>query len=269
MEGVQDIYELSPMQHGMLYDSVTSGNSGMYLMQLEYFLAGPLDVEALREAWQRTFDRHAILRTSIHWDELAKPLQVVHEELEVALPVEDISTLDSDAQTECIAAFRDEDRARGVAFDEAPLTRLALFRTGPGSWRLVWSMHHILMEGWSASIVLGEVLQHYRGLTDGTSPELAEHRPYRDYITWIQEQDPKAAENWWRSELAGFEVPTHLGIDGSPTRMHTPVTEFDGRQIRLSADDSTGLTAFAQRHGITLNTLVQGAWAVLLSRYSG
>ncbi len=269
MEGVSDIYELSPMQHGMLYDSVTIGDSGMYLMQLEYFLAGPLDVEALREAWQRTFDRHAILRTSFHWDELAKPLQVVHDEQQVELPLTDLSSLDEDAQTQRLARHRAEDRAQGVSFDEAPLTRLALFRTGSESWRLVWSLHHILMEGWSASMVLGEVLQHYRGLVAGEAPVLSEHRPYRDYVTWIQEQDPQAAEDWWRAELAGFEVPTHMGIDQSPTRMHAPVTEYDGRQIRLSAETSATLSEFAQRRGITLNTLVQGAWSVLLSRYSG
>ncbi len=269
MEGVQDIYELSPMQHGMLYDSVTTGDSGMYLMQLEYFLEGPLDTDALRAAWQQAFDRHAILRTSFHWDELAKPLQVVHEAVEVALPVEDLSALDHEAQADRLAAARAEDRARGVDFETAPLTRLALFRTGPESWRLLWSLHHILMEGWSASMVLGEVLQSYRAACGGPAAELAEHRPYRDYVTWIQQQDPAAAEAWWRGQLGGFETPTHLGIDGKPVQMHAPVTEYDGRQIRLTAEDSATLEAFAKARGLTVNTLVQGAWSVLLQRYSG
>ncbi|MHC4845900.1 MAG: amino acid adenylation domain-containing protein [Planctomycetota bacterium] len=269
MQEVQDIYELSPMQHGMLFDSVTVGDSGMYLIQLEYFLTGSLREEEFVQAWQRTLDRHAILRTSFHWDDLEKPLQVVHREVAAAVPSEDLRELPAEEQDRALTEARESDRSAGVDFGAAPLMRLQLFRTADDRYRLLWSFHHILMEGWSASLILREVLAHYRGITRGETVELAEHRPYRDYVTWFQGQDPKRAEAYWRETLAGIDHPTHMGIDLSPTKLHAPVTEYDGIAVNLSEADTARLQAFVKQHGLTLNTLVQGAWAVLLSRYCG
>jgi amino acid adenylation domain-containing protein len=269
MQDVQDIYELSPMQHGMLFDSVTVGDSGMYLIQLEYFLQGALREDEFVQAWQRTLDRHPILRTSFHWDDLEKPLQVVHGKAEAVVPSEDLRALSAEEQDAVLAAERENDRSAGVDFGEAPLMRLQLFRTADDAWRLLWSFHHILMEGWSASLILREVLGHYRAITSGESVELAEHRPYRDYVSWFQAQDPARAESYWRETLAGVGHPTHMGIDLSPTKLHVPVTEYDGIAISLTEEQTSRLSAFVKQHGLTLNTLVQGAWAVLLSRYSG
>ena len=269
MEDVEDIYELAPMQHGMLFDSVTTGDTGMYLIQLDYFLKGSLRLDEFIEAWAGAFARHPILRTSFHWDELEKPLQVVQREVPVEIPCEDLSQLSRAEQDERVAAWRNHDREQGVDFEVPPLMRLALFRTGPESWRLMWSFHHILIEGWSASIVLNEVLDRYRVLVSGGELTLAEHRPYRDFVSWIQEQDPAVAEAYWRGELAGFSSPTHLGVDLAPVSLHAPVLHYDGTSIELSESETAALTALAQTHGLTMNTLVQGAWALMLSCYSG
>ncbi len=136
MKDVKDIYELSPMQHGMLYDSVVADDSGMYLIQLEYFLEGVLRVSEFEHAWQKTLDSHGILRTSFHWDGLEKPLQVVHKGVELSLPHEDWSGLPTGEQEWRAASYREEDRRRGFDFGEAPLLRLGLFRTGTDSHRL-------------------------------------------------------------------------------------------------------------------------------------
>lgn len=268
-ENVQDIYELTPMQHGLLFDSVTGGDTGMYLIQLETFLSGALSVPDLERAWDLAIQRHPILRTSFHWEGMPKPLQVVQADAPITLPMEDWSDLPHDELEQRIATYLEEDRQYGIDFEEAPLMRLALFRTGPDACRLIWTLHHILMEGWSASLVLDEVRAHYRALTTGTPATLSEHRAYRDFVTWCQAQDPALAEAFWREELAGFESPTHLGIDLQPTGMATPVFDFDECKLSLSAESSQALRAFGQRHGLTLNTVVQGAWAVLLSRYAG
>ncbi len=269
MEDVEDVYELSPMQHGLLFDSVTVGDTGMYLIQLEYFLDGDLSIPHFETAWQRTTDRHPILRTSFHWDDLEKPLQVVHRSARAVIVHEDLSARGEDEREQQLAAFRAQDRRSGVDFEVAPLMRIALFRVGPRAFRLLWSFHHILMEGWSASIVLREVLARYGALVREEDIELAEHRPYRDFVGWIQAQDPERAERHWREELRGLASPTHLGIDRSPTTVHTPVTEYGGVSIRLSAERTRTLVAFAKAHGLTTNTLVQGAWALVVSRYSG
>ncbi len=269
MEDVEDIYELVPMQHGMLFDSVTTGDTGMYLIQLDYFLKGSLRLDEFAEAWRGAFARHPILRTSFHWDELEKPLQVVQREVPVEIPCEDLSQLSRAEQDERVAAWRHDDREQGVDFEVPPLMRLALFRTGAESWRLMWSFHHILIEGWSASIVLNEVLDRYRSLVSGGELTLAEHRPYRDFVSWIQAQDPASAEAYWRGELGGFSSPTHLGVDLAPVSLHAPVVHYDGTSIELSESETANLTTLAQSHGLTMNTLVQGAWALMLSCYSG
>ncbi|MFT7464686.1 MAG: surfactin family lipopeptide synthetase C, partial [Pseudohongiellaceae bacterium] len=229
MENVQDIYGLSPMQHGMLFDSVTVGDLGMYLIQLEYALEGAVRVEAFEAAWQAAVDRHGVLRSSYHWDELKDPLQVVHEGVKFPLAVHDWRDVPASEHDHRMALFCAEDRDQGVDFEEPPLMRLALVRLGESSWRLLWSFHHILMEGWSASLVLGEVMQHYRCSAAAEPLVLAEHRPYRDYVTWFQEQDPQLAKDFWRALLAGYEGPTHLGIDRDPKPLHEPVVDFEGK----------------------------------------
>ncbi|MCZ6597765.1 MAG: condensation domain-containing protein, partial [Planctomycetota bacterium] len=269
MQDIEDIYELLPMQHGILFDSVTAGDTGMYLIQLEYLLHGVLRIPEFESAWRETVARHAILRTSFHWEELHKPMQVVHRSVDLPFTVEDWSSLAADERERRAAELRDVDRRRGVDFEAAPLLRLVLVREGAEDYRLLWSFHHILMEGWSASLVLGDVLASYRALTGADGGPLPTARPFRDYVTWFQEQDPQRAEEYWRGELSGFESPTQLGIDLLPTDLHTPVTEHEQQRIELSAKATDALQSFAKRHRLTLNTVVQGAWAVLLARYCG
>jgi amino acid adenylation domain-containing protein len=271
MDGIQDIYELSPMQHGMLFDSVTEGDSGMYLIQLEYALRGELRAEDLEEAWRRAAARHAVLRTSFHWDGMQKPQQVVHAEAPLTLAVHDWREIAPEEQERRFAEHRREDRARGVDFEQPPLMRLALFRMGPDSHRLLWTVHHILVEGWSASLILEDVLAVYRSLRAGNGaagPALPERRPYRDYISWIQQQDPARAEAHWREELRGLRDVTVLGIDHAPADAQGAVTEYDEREMSLSPEASRALQELARGNRLTLNTVVQGAWAVLLSRYA-
>ncbi|HIF42511.1 MAG TPA: amino acid adenylation domain-containing protein [Planctomycetes bacterium] len=269
MENVQDIYELSAMQHGLLYDSVITGNSGMYMIQLDYVLRGRVDREVLQSAWQETLNRHAILRTSFHWDEVKTPLQIVHGEVPITIDFHDWTDCPGEELEHRMDLFRDEDRVKGFDFEVPPLMRLDLFHVAPGVYRLHWSFHHVLMEGWSASLVQAEVQQRYRCAFTKEPLELAEHRPYRDYITWTQEQDPKVAEAYWQKALEGYEGATHLCVDKAPSDLHVPVDQFDGQVLTVSREKTAALKAFGKRHEVTLNTLVQGAWGLMLSAYTG
>ncbi len=269
MENVQDIYELSAMQHGLLYDSVITGNSGMYMIQLDYVLRGRVDRDVLQRAWQETLNRHAILRTSFHWDEIKTPLQIVHGEVPITIDFHDWTDCPSEELEHRMDLFRDEDRVKGFDFETPPLMRLDLFHVGPGVYRLHWSFHHVLMEGWSAAHVQAEVQQRYRCAFTGETLQLAEHRPYRDYITWVQEQDPKIAEAYWRKVLEGYQGATHLCVDQAPSDLHVPVDQFDGQVLTISREKTDALKEFGKRNEVTLNTLVQGAWALMLSTYTG
>jgi amino acid adenylation domain-containing protein/non-ribosomal peptide synthase protein (TIGR01720 family) len=266
---VEDIYPLSPMQQGLLFHTLMSPRSGMYFEQLTLSLAGPLDAAALRTAWQEMVGRHAVLRTRFAWEGLDAPLQVVERHVELAWEEHDWSRLPSTEQEERLRRLLASDRGREFDLSRAPLTRLALVQMAEDDHRLVWSFHHLLLDGWSLPVVVKEVLRSYQAHTRGNAPELAPVAPYRDYITWLAGQDLAKTEAYWRSELAGFRAPTPLAVD---LRMGTAAGlegEVGEQNIQLSAAGTERLRTLARRHQLTLNTLVQGAWGVLLSRYSG
>ncbi|MEU0032371.1 AMP-binding protein, partial [Streptomyces sp. NPDC006335] len=142
--------------------------------------------------------------------------------------------------------------------------RLALVRLGEDRHQLLWSYHHLLLDGWSSPAVIGEVLQAYQELVAGRQPLLPERRPFRDFVAWLLDQDQEEAKRYWREQLAGFTAPTELGVG------HTTGEAGRGTAwARLDKDAFARVTEFARRHRLTVNTVVQGAWAVLTARYAG
>jgi non-ribosomal peptide synthase protein (TIGR01720 family) len=210
---IEDVYPLSPVQEGMLFHTMVAPESGVYVPQLSCVLRGDLRPAAFREAWQRVIDRHPVLRTAIHWVDSDRPLQVVRRRVELPLEEQDWRGLPPAEQEERLAAYLRADRARGFVPSWAPLMRLALFRSSEDTYRLAWSNHHLVLDGWSVPIVLTEVLACYEAICLGREPVLPPGRPFRDYIAWLQGQDLAAAEAYWRGALRGFRAPTPLGAD--------------------------------------------------------
>ena len=255
----QSTYPLSPLQQGMLFHALAEPHSGVDIEQLVFTLCEPVQPERLRAAWERVIARHGILRTAFHWDG-AEPLQEVHSAVEVPFVIEDASSMD-DAS---FAAWLLADRTRGFAMDAAPLLRFHLFRYREAQWCLVWTFHHALLDGRSFPPLIEEAFGTY------DSPEAAappEPRPYRDFIEWHRAQEHGPAEAFWRGKLKGFRAPTPLAIEGLGTL--SPAREQGDTETTLSVENTAALKTFAAELGVTLNTLVQGAWAVLLHRYSG
>ncbi|NJO80635.1 MAG: amino acid adenylation domain-containing protein [Cyanobacteria bacterium RM1_2_2] len=257
---IEDIYPLSPMQQGMLFHSLLAPQSGAYVVQVCFEIHEPLDVDRFEQAWQQVVDRHPVLRTAFVWDNLEQPLQVVGRRVKLPLEQLDCQSLSPDQQQQQLAQLQQQ-RTQGFPLTKAPLMRLRLVQLQPAVYTVVWSYHHLLLDGWSVPLLLREVLASYRGLRLGTAP------PYRCYIAWLQQQDLQQAEQFWRRTLQGFVAPTRLGIDRTAERTETAT--YQEQQIQLSAQLSAALQRLAQRHQITLNTLVQGVYALLLSRYSG
>ena len=263
---VEDLYPLSPMQEGMLFHTLAAPGTGVYCVHFSLDLLGELDADALRYAWQTVVDRHPVLRTSFTWEKTPRPLQMVRRPFPVAIREEDLRSLDEAAREARVRAYLEADGARGFDLARPPLVRLALFRTGERSHRLVWGHHHILMDGWSLALVLQEISRIYEARVRGRQAALDEVRPFRGYIDWLSRQDMGAAEAFWREALRGFEHRTPLGIEARAAGEGDPPAEV---RVRLDEDETARVTAFARRHGITLNTLVQAAWALVLARYSG
>ncbi|WP_156333142.1 non-ribosomal peptide synthetase, partial [Pseudomonas sp. NBRC 111119] len=254
---VQHLYPLSPMQQGMLFLGLNAPGAELYVNQLSLPVEG-LRVERLRHAWNTVLAQHEILRTGFVWQDLEQPLQFVMQTLQIPLQELDWrGQKDIAARLEALAAAQ---RVEGFELDSPPLQRIVLVRLDDQRHHMIWTYHHILIDGWSISQLIGEVLAVYAGKV------LEPAQPYRHYIDWLQRQDTATAEQFWRNQLARLEQPTYLA-DSSVV-----ATEGAGHAAlysRLDASSTDALKAFAQRQQVTLNTLVQAAWLLLLSRYSG
>jgi amino acid adenylation domain-containing protein/thioester reductase-like protein len=267
---VEAIYALSPLQQGMLFHTLLSPRSGVYFAQLRCDLRGDLDVPRFWAAWEKVQERHAVLRTAFAWERLERPMQVVQRRAPLPAVELDWRALPPARREAELSRFLAEDRERGFNPARAPLMRLTLVRLEDDLHHFIWSNHHLLIDGWSVPIVLREVFTAYEAGLRGLSPQWPPARPYRDYIAWLKRQDMNAAEGFWRRTLAGFTSPTPLGIDRpGRTGEDGDAAGFDELPLDLAGAELAALRSFAARHRLTLSTLVQGAWALLLSRYSG
>lgn len=266
-ENIEDIYELSPVQQGILFHSLYAPELGLYFIQFSYTVRGHFNVAAFDRAWQQVAARHTILRTSFYWEEIDKPLQVVHRQVKVPLEQHDWRGVDPVEQDKRIKSFLVSDRSSGFDFSQAPLMRLTAIRLADHFYQIVWSKHHLILDGWSAPLAIEEVFQLYEALCQGQNVSLAPCRPFRDYIAWLRKQDLSKAEVFWRQALRGVQAPTPL-TNLEVENLSSQEERYDEQQIKLSAATTAALQSLAKQHQLTLNTLFQGAWAVLLSRYS-
>ncbi|SNB79984.1 non-ribosomal peptide synthetase [Pseudomonas sp. LAIL14HWK12:I4] len=257
---VQDLYPLSPMQQGMLFHSLLEQQGGDYINQLSVSVQG-LAPERFREAWQAVVQRHDILRSGLLWQGgLAQPLQWVRKQ--VQLPCREIDLRGHADLDAALTRLADAEREQGFDLAQAPLLRLTLARTGDDRYQLIYTSHHILLDGWSNSQLLGEVLQHYAGQAVHSL-----NGRYSDYIGWLQRQDKRVSEAFWRTQFATLDEPTWLS-----RALKCAGTGQSGQgefKWRLDAAMTEQLHGFARQQKVTLNTLVQAAWLLLLQRYTG
>ncbi len=256
-QNIAAIYPLTPMQAGMLFHSLYAPDSDTYITQLQIEIAGQLDAKLLKQAWEILVDRHAILRTAF-LTEYTPPLQLVLQQVKLPwLELED---------SENINAARQQAKARCTDFNQAPLMHLTLQRHNENDYTLYWDSHHVLTDGWCLPILFEELFRSYQALRQGKQAQLPPVRPYQDYIRWLVQQDSQAAEAYWTRKLQGFEAPTPL-----PQKFSTSNIEGSQGIVNYSCSPALSecLTQRARQHRVTLNILVQAAWALLLSRYSG
>ncbi|OIN52091.1 non-ribosomal peptide synthase/polyketide synthase [Pseudomonas costantinii] len=258
---VQDIYPLSPMQDGMLFHTLADDSSGLYINQISLPVHG-LDTERFARAWASVIEREDILRTSFHWQGgLSAPVQIVHREARLPLLIEDWRGQDISEQA--IGERATADYLQGFDLTRAPLQRVLLLRLEDDRYQMIWTCHHILMDGWSSSRLFGEVMQFYaHGQVQGRNGR------YREFIEWLQRQDQGALENFWRGRLAPLEQATSLNQAMFPRH----VEDLPGHQALYSRWDAAQTARVQQACRtlqITPNTLIQGAWLLLLQRFTG
>ena len=210
---IEAIYPLTPVQEGILFHTLFAPDSQLYFQQYVCSIEGDLDPGAFRESWQWVIDRHPPLRSLIAWEGREQPLQIVRSRVQADWREDDWRSLEAEVQSRRIAEFLQEDRARGLQLDVAPLLRFALFRTGDALFRFVWSHHHIVVDGWSLGIVLSEVFHRYATIVSGDQAEPPPPPVFRDYVAWLRGRDLAPAEEFWRGALKGFDQATALPIE--------------------------------------------------------
>ena len=266
---LEDVLPLSPLQEGLLFHALYDAQApDLYTVQLELELDGALDSGALQTAAQALLQRHASLRAGFVHRELSRPVQVIVPQAAAPWRMVDLASLDETERTAQAAGVAAEDRAARFDLAAPPLMRFALIRFAADRHRLVLTNHHLLMDGWSAPVLVRELLQLYA--SGGDAQVLPPLTPYRRYLSWLAEQDREAAVAAWREALAGLEEATHIAPrERRQVSAQRALPCPSGSSCTLDAARTAALVEAARRHGLTLNTLVQAAWGILLGRMSG
>lgn len=261
---VEDVWPLSPLQEGLLFHAALDDRGGpdVYTVQAVLALDGPVDAARLRASWEALVARHAALRAGFRHVSGAQMVQVIAREVTLPWREEDVSGLPLQEATAAADRMAGEELGRRFDLAAAPLLRIALVKLAEDRHWMVVTSHHVLMDGWSMPVVMSELSALYAA--GGDASGLPPTASYRDYLAWLNRQDKHRARDVWRAELAGLDAPT-LVAPADLTRL--PDSGFV--LTDLSEELTAGLVSLARGHGLTLNTVVQGAWAVVLSQLAG
>ncbi|NJL63584.1 MAG: amino acid adenylation domain-containing protein [Methylacidiphilales bacterium] len=259
-KNIENIYPLSPMQQGMLFHTLLTPESGIYIPQVCLNLTGKLDIERMQTAWKQAINNHPALRSAFYWEQRDRTFQIVFRQVEFPWKTIDWQNLPTQEQTAKLAEFLECDRADKFDLKKPPLMRLTLIKLAVDKYKLIWTQHHLILDGWSSALVIKEVFQRYYS----HSSYYPNSRPYGDYIAWLQQQDKAAAKEFWQKQLQGFTEPTLLPI---LTQKNITKKQPSEQSCNLNSQQTITLQTWAKQHQLTLNTVLQGAFALLLSRY--
>ncbi|MBE8520678.1 amino acid adenylation domain-containing protein [Amycolatopsis sp. H6(2020)] len=260
---IEDALPLSALQQGLLFHSEFDPDGvDVYTVQATADLAGPLDVDALREACAALLRRYATLRAYFRHRRGGDAVQLIAAEVGLPWTEIDLSTLPGADREERLGRLAAEDRERRFDLAHPPLVRFTLIKVAAGRYRFLWTAHHIATDGWSVPILIRELATLYAHGPAAVLPEVA---PFRNYLAWLGRQDEREARQAWREVLDGLTEPTKVApeVDG-----HLKAVP-ESAEVVLSRDETAELVAWARRHELTLNTVVQACWAILVGRLTG
>jgi thioesterase domain-containing protein len=268
MKNVEDIWTLTPLQDVMLAHSLAEQKSQLLVEQFHCTIAGPLDASALKRSWEIVVARHSLLRAAPAWRGMKKPVQVVRREVDLPWTEFDWrDTPDEDSRGRQAALLVD-DRRRGFDLAKAPLMRLHLVRLTQHEYLLVWTCHHLLLDGWCLGIVLREVFHCYDQFAQGQTPLLEPCGTFGDYLKWLAAQDPAVGDAFWRDQLRDLGLPLRLPVEEPRKKYQFTEDRQAHCELRLSEGDSHRLRQLGLACRVSGSAIVQAAWAILLSRHA-
>ena len=266
---IESIYRLSGLQEGMLFHGIfDKQTSSSYVEQFSGELTD-LDTDAFIQSWNYLLKQHSVLRSGFYANAFAIPVQCVYKEIEMPVTLVDYSGKTTKQQQKAINDYEKADLEKGFDFRQAPLMRIFLMKLGETKYHLCWTYHHILVDGWSMPVLMGELLKAYELLSAGKQLPIPAADRYEDYIRYIENRDADKGEDYWRNYLANVSEGTLLPFISATTERNKGIGIYSTHHLVLDAETTSRLSGYAQRHRITMNTLVQGVWAYLLYRYTG
>lgn len=286
-DNIQDIYSLSPLQEGMYFYSLYKSDSQAYFEQISYAVRGSLDKEIFRESLEKLFARHDVLRTVFNHRKVSKPLQVVLKTVPAPLYFHDIQGLTAEEQDAHIHAFKITDKQTKFDLSRDVLMRVNVLQTGGDRFLIIWSYHHILMDGWCVSLLIDEFYKIYHSILSSQPLRLEPVRPYKNYIKWLTDRDNHSSLPYWTQYLSGYTRATPLprsmagsGLvarggsvaeaEGSPVAGDAGRESYRAEQKAFELDTArrTGLQAIVLEYGVTWSNLIQMIWGILLAKYN-
>lgn len=256
-KNIEAILPLTALQQGFLWHSVASdADRSVGLIQMQCRLDGALAHDLFEQAWQQTVNQHQQLRASVHWRNVKQPVSVIQRQL----PAE-VQFFDWRMRTdhdESLESFLVEDLQSGLPIEQAPASRLTLIQTSEKSHELVWTCHHLLLDGWSGGLVIDEIFRRYDALANRTEFAATQHPTLSGYLKWLQACELEPAQQHWTDLLAGFKDPIELSGDGVPISC----------ERILGLAETSSLMSVVRESRTTLNAWLQCAWAIVLGRIS-
>jgi amino acid adenylation domain-containing protein len=264
-KNIEAIYRLSPLQEGILFHTLETPESNVYFQQYSCTLEFLENPAAWQQAWADVTADHEVMRTLFTWDKRDHPLQIVRERVLHDWHIEDWRDSPQDFQAVRWQELLQSDRERGFDLATAPVMRFSLVRVGDNSYRFLWSFHHILLDGWSQRLICMQVFQAYRQQVNGMPVASKKAAQYGDFIRWLDTQDLDNARAFWSEQMRGLSRATLIADNAPASRSGIGVPGREVLEVTLEPKLYERLIVVGKQLQVTLNTLVAGAWALVLA----
>ncbi|UCJ04803.1 amino acid adenylation domain-containing protein [Chitinophaga pendula] len=267
-KSLTSMYRLSGLQQGMLFHGLYGNRGGAYIEQVSCDLSG-LDQELLSKSWSVVLQRHSILRSGFYYDVFNIPVQCVYQTANLPLTIHDFRSMDVVSQGLAVSAFERADQEQGFDFKAVPLMRVNLLRLSDTRYRMIWTAHHILFDGWSMQILMEAFLECYEQLAAGQQPDITVEDRFEDYIRYIEKKDKQQEADHWKRYLSGVSSGSLLPFVRPGIERTKGAGSYGKKRLVLDAAFTALLAKYARQHHITINTVMQGVWSYLLHYYTG
>lgn len=261
---IEAIYPLTSMQQGLLFHHLMEGEDQGFLT-VQCTIEGDLDIDIFKKAWESVTFRHEVMRTSVHWKKVERPVLVVRPEKEIQWSLHNWSDKESEKQKELLKSFKKEHKKSGIAFEENPLSNISLIKKTATSYYFIWDCHHLLLDGWSSTIILKDAFAFYASLKTNIPVRLDTIPSYKSYSSWLKNRSLDDASTFWSKTFEGFKKVSLFQQQTAQSQRNTLRTYSEQFSVQTSED----LKELAKYHRVTLNSLFQGIWSLVLYQYFG